>query len=56
MPFDAQCARPLLQSCDLSTLFVEELGWEPGHQELVIRVADQDYAFAALAEKRGFVA
>src|ERR1017187_754131 len=56
MPFDFQRARPLLQSCELSKLFVEELGWEPCHQELTLSTGEINYAFSALAEKRGFVA
>ena len=56
MPFDLQRARPLLQSCDLPKLFVEELGWEPCRQKLTLRAGESDYAFTALAEKRGFIA
>jgi hypothetical protein len=56
MPFDIQRARPLLQNCDLSKLFVEELGWEPGRQKLTLRAGEQDYSFAAVADKRGFTA
>jgi len=56
MPFDLQRARPLLQNCELPKLFVEELGWEPCRQKLTLRVGEIDYAFTALAEKRGFIA
>ena len=56
MPFDVSRARPLLQSCDLPKLFVEELGWEPCHQKLTLRAGETDYAFTAVAEKRGFTA
>jgi len=51
-----QRTRPLLQSCDLPKLFVEELGWEPCRQKLTLRAGEQDYALTALAEKRGFIA
>ena len=56
MPLDFQRARPLLQSGNLTKLFVEELGWEPARQKLTLRVAETDYAFTAIAEKRGFTA
>jgi hypothetical protein len=56
MPFDLQRARPLLQNCNLPTLFVEELGWEPARQKLTLREAERDYAFTAVAEKHGFTA
>jgi hypothetical protein len=56
MPLDFARARPLLQSCDLTRLFVEELGWEPCRQKLTLRAAERDHAFAAIAEKRGFTA
>ena len=56
MPLDFSRARPLLQSCDLPKLFVEELGWEPCRQKHALRVGETDYALTALAEKRGFTA
>jgi len=56
MPFDLQRARPLLQRSELPKLFVEELGWEPCRDTLTIRVGENDYAFTAVAEKRGFKA
>ena len=54
MPLDFQRARPLLQSGQLARLFVEELGWEPCRNKLTLRAGEADYAFAAVAEKRGF--
>jgi hypothetical protein len=54
MPFDRARARPLLQSCDLQKLFVEELGWEPLRQKLTLHVGETDYALAAVAQKKGF--
>ena len=54
MPFDRARARPLLQSCDLPKLFVEELGWEPLRQKLTLKVGETDYVFAAVAQKKGF--
>ncbi len=56
MPLDFQRARPLLQNGNLSKLFVEELGWEPCRQKLTLRAGETDYAFTAIAEKRGFTA
>lgn len=56
MPFDLHRARPLLHSCDLPKLFIEELGWEPGRQKLTLRAGESDYTFTALAEKHGFTA
>jgi len=56
MPFDLQRARPLLQNCNLPTLFVEELGWEPVRQKLTLREAERDYAFTGVAQKHGFMA
>jgi methylase of polypeptide subunit release factors len=56
MPLDFQRARPLLQSGNLTKLFVEELGWEPARQKLTLRVVETDYALTAIAEKRGFTA
>ncbi|HBJ85653.1 MAG TPA: SAM-dependent methyltransferase [Verrucomicrobiales bacterium] len=56
MPLDFPRARPLLQKCDLPKLFIEELGWEPARQKLTLRAGETDYAFTAVAEKRGFTA
>ena len=56
MAFEIQRARPLLQTGNLSKLFVDELGWEHCRQKLTIRAGDTDYAFTAVAEKRGFIA
>jgi hypothetical protein len=56
MPFDFQRARHLLQGGNLTKLFVEELGWEPSRQKLTLRAGETDYAFTAVAEKRGFTA
>lgn len=54
MPFDFSRARPLLHNGDLGKLFIEELGWEPKRQKLTHRVTERDFAFSAIAEKRGF--
>jgi hypothetical protein len=54
MPLDFPRARPLLQKCDLTKLFIEELGWEPCQDKLTLHVGESDFAFSALAEKHGF--
>ena len=56
MPLDFQRARTLLQKCDLPKLFIEDLGWEPVRQKLTLGAGETDYAFTAVAEKRGFTA
>ncbi len=56
MPLDFSCARPLLQNCDLTKLFVEALGWEPCRQKLTLRICNRDFALTSIAEKRGFIA
>jgi len=56
MALDVQRARPLLQSGNLTKLFVEELGWEHCRQKLALRAGEADYVFTAIAEKRGFTA
>jgi|CXWL01.1.fsa_nt_gi hypothetical protein len=56
MSLDFQRTRPLLQSCDLPKLFIEELGWEPCRQKLTLHAGESDYALTAIAEKRGFIA
>jgi hypothetical protein len=51
--FNFTRARPLLQTGDFVRLFVEELGWAPCRQKLTLRSGETDYAFTALAGKRG---
>ena len=46
----------LLSDCDLQTLFIEELGWDHGGENVEIGVADNVYALEAIAQKRGTVA
>jgi len=53
---DRTKVRTLLQNCDLQTLFIEELGWDHGGENIEIRVADNVYALEAIAQKRGMVA
>ena len=56
MALDFLRARPLLQSGNLTKLFVEELGWEPSRNKLTLRAGEMDFPFAAIAEKKGFTA
>ena len=56
MPLDFSRARLLLQNGDLAKLFIEELGWEPYRQKLTLHANKRDFAFSAVAEKRGFTA
>lgn len=56
MSLNFQNARPLLQSCDLPKLFIEELGWEPCRQTLSLRAGESEFTFTAIAAKRGFTA
>jgi len=54
MSFDFSRTRPLLQNGDFVKLFIEELGWEPKRQKLTLRASEREFAFSAIAEKRGF--
>jgi hypothetical protein len=56
VPFDLSRARPLLQNGDFCRLFIEALGWEPCRRRLTLPAAGFDFAFTAIAEKRGFTA
>ncbi|MFO1514950.1 MAG: hypothetical protein U1F83_18925 [Verrucomicrobiota bacterium] len=56
MPLDFQRARPLLQTGNLTKLFVEELGWEHCRQKLTLRAGETDFTLAGIAEKKGFTA
>ena len=56
MPFDLQRARPLLHDGNLAKLFIEELGWEHCRKKHTLRIGETDFAFTAVAEKRGFTA
>jgi len=53
MSMELERARQLLRTCDLPTLFVEELGWEPSRQKLVLKVGDADYNLVAIAGSKG---
>jgi type I restriction-modification system DNA methylase subunit len=56
MPLDFNRARSLLKSCQLTKLFVEELGWEPFREKLTLTVGNQDFELSGIAEKGHFTA
>src|SRR5579859_1658391 len=49
-------ARQLLATRDLSTLFVEEMGWDRHSTDVQVTVGASKYSLVALAHKRGMVA
>jgi hypothetical protein len=53
---NAQRARTLLADLDLSTLFIEELGWDRYNGDLSVAVNGEAFQLQAIAEKRGMVA
>ena len=53
---DRTRARLCLESFDLKTLFIEELGWDRGGAETEATVAGRTYLLEAIAHKRGVVA
>ncbi|HLC40849.1 MAG TPA: DNA methyltransferase, partial [Methylomirabilota bacterium] len=56
MTLDKARARQLLASGELSTLFVEALGWDRHTAKLQVPVADRVHELHAVAQKRGMVA
>lgn len=56
MPLDRTRCRPLLQSFDFRTLFVEELGWDKHKASLDIPLEADQVHLESIAHKRGFVA
>jgi hypothetical protein len=55
MPIDRDRARQCLRAFDFRKLFIEELGWDKFSAKLVKQIDDIEYAFHAVAEKRGVV-
>ena len=53
---DRERVRGCLESFDLRTLFIEELGWDRGGEDVEIEVGGRAFALEALAHKRGMVA
>ena len=56
MPLDRNRCRPLLQSFNLTDLFIEELGWDTHKATHEIPLPDRTVRLEAIAHKRGFVA
>lgn len=46
-------ARQLLQSFDLTNLFIEELGWDRFYGTLAVQVDGQEWSLSPIAQKRG---
>ena len=46
----------LLEKCELTRLFLTELGWDQYRAELTVPVTGRKYVLTAIAEKRGMVA
>ena len=55
-PLKRPTIRRLLDTFDLQTLFIEELGWDHGGTDTTVAVADKSFVLQAVAHKRGFVA
>ena len=56
MPLDRKRCRPLLQSFDFRSLFIEELGWDTHKATLDIPLKSGTARLESIAHKRGFVA
>lgn len=56
MPLDRTRCRPLLQSFDFHTLFVEELGWDKHKASLDIPLEADQARLESIAHMRRFVA
>lgn len=56
MNFNANNAKKLLEQFDLSSLFIDELGWDRHNAGLSVSIAGVDFDLKAVAEKRGMVA
>ena len=54
-PLDRTRVRKHLTDFTLQALFIEELGWDHGGEDLEVPVADTTFALQAIAQKRGMV-
>ena len=54
-PLNRETIRRHLEECDLHALFIEELGWDHGGENIAVTVADKPFVLAAIAHKRGLV-
>ena len=55
-PLDRARVRRHLQSLNLRELFINELGWDHGGEDLKVTVAGRTFVLEAVAHKRGLVA
>ena len=53
---DRASVRQHLDSFDLRALFINELGWDHGGEDIPVTVGEQTFALEAVAHKRGMVA
>ena len=53
---DRASVRQHLDSFDLRALFINELGWDHGDEDIPVTVGEQTFALGAVAHKRGMVA
>ena len=54
-PLDRASFTQRLETVDLRTLFIDDLGWDRGGADLAATVAGRTYALEAVAHKRGLV-
>ena len=52
---DRTQVRKHLENFTLQSLFIEELGWDRGGEDMEVSVADDTFALQAIAQKRGMV-
>ena len=55
-PLEREVIRQLLEAFDLRTLFIDQLGWDHGGEDLTVRSATTHFRLQAVGQKRGFVA
>ena len=53
---DRASVRQHLDNLDLRALFINELGWDHGGEDIPVTVGEQTFALKAVAHKRGMVA
>ena len=54
-PLDRPRVRKHLEDFTLQALFIEELGWDHGGEDMEITAADKTFSLQAIAQKRGMV-
>ena len=55
-PLEREVIRQLLEAFDLRTLFIDQLGWDHGGEDLTVRLKKVEFRLQPVAQKRGFVA